>query len=84
MDGEGLPATASLTDARYWAQVYTEILTMEEQVLDRVRRLMSAQSAQVQHEVELTNLPVIVAQVERFRQRLSYWSARVDQLNHGR
>lgn len=83
MDGEVVPATATLKEARYWTQVYNEILTMEEKVLARVRTLMTTQSLQVKQEVELTNLPVIVAQVERFRQRLSYWNARVEELNDG-
>ena len=83
MDGEVVPAKATLKEARYWTHVYTDILTMEEKVLQRVRKLMTTQSAQVQQEVELTNVPVIVAQVERFRQRLSYWNARVDELNDG-
>lgn len=83
MDGEVVPATATLKEARYWTQVYSEILTMEEKVLARVRTLMTTQSLQVKQEVELTNVPVIVAQVERFRQRLSYWNARVEELNDG-
>jgi len=80
MDGEGTPGTASLKEATYWAGIYTEILAMEEQVLERVRQLMSRQSKQVQEEVELTNVPVIVAQAQRFRQRLSYWSDRISEL----
>ena len=81
MDGEGLPADATLEHAVYWRQIYTEILAMEEKVLDRIRQLMNTQSEEARREVELTNVPVVVAQAERFRQRLSYWEARVTQLN---
>jgi hypothetical protein len=38
-------------------------------------------SDEVRREVELTNVPVVVAQAERFRQRLGYWDERVAQLN---
>jgi hypothetical protein len=38
---------------------------------------MQAQSATARREVELTNIPVVVAQAERFRQRLGYWADRV-------
>ena len=81
MDGEGVPSHATLEHALYWRQIYTEILGMEESVLMRIRQLMAAQSDEVQREVELTNVPVVVAQAERFRQRLSYWDARVHELN---
>lgn len=37
--------------------------------MERVRELMAAESDAVRHEVELSNVPVIAAQVERFRQR---------------
>ena len=80
MDGERDPKTASLEQARYWRQVYVEILAMEEQVMERIRELMTHQSAEVRREAELTNVPVIAAQVERFHRRLTYWTARVAEL----
>ena len=83
MDGEGLPADATIKEALYWQGVYTEILTMEEKVLARIRELMLKQSAASRREVELTNVPVVVAQAERFRQRLGYWDARVAALRDG-
>jgi hypothetical protein len=81
MDGEGLPENSTLEHALYWRHIYTEILEMEEKVLARIRQLMATQSEEGRREVELTNVPVVVAQAERFRQRLSYWEARVGQLN---
>ena len=80
MDGEGVPAEATLKQALYWRQIYTEILAMEEKVLARIRQLMVTQSDEGRHEVELTNVPVVVAQAERFRQRLGFWDARVLEL----
>ncbi len=80
MDGEGVPGDANLEQALYWSQVYTEILSMEEKVLARIRELMLTQSETARREVELTNVPVVVAQAERFRQRLGYWEARVTAL----
>ena len=81
MDGEGMPAEATMEQALYWKETYTEILAMEEKVLARIRQLMAAESAHVRREVELTNVPVVVAQAERFRQRLGYWDARVRELS---
>lgn len=77
MDGEGLVAHATLKQALYWTNIYTEILAMEEKVLGRIEQLMARQSVEARREVELTNVPVVVAQAERFRQRLGYWKARV-------
>ena len=42
---------------------------------------MDTQSDAGRREVELTNVPVVVAQAERFRQRLGYWEDRVAQLD---
>jgi hypothetical protein len=80
MDGEGVPGNSSMAQAIYWKQVYTEILAMEEKVLARIRQLMQTQSETARREVELTNVPVVVAQAERFRQRLGYWGDRVKEL----
>jgi hypothetical protein len=80
MDGEGDPESASMEQALYWRQIYREILAMEEKVMERIQDLMAKQSAQVRREVELTNVPVVAAQAERFRQRLGFWSARVSEL----
>jgi hypothetical protein len=81
MDGEGHPDKATIKQALYWRRIYTEILAMEEKVLARIRQLMTTQSDEGRREVELTNVPVVVAQAERFRQRLGYWETRVAELN---
>lgn len=80
MDGESDPKTASMEEALYWRQIYREILSMEEKVLKRIEDLMVKQSPQARHEVELTNVPVVAAQAERFRERLGFWTARVREL----
>jgi hypothetical protein len=77
MNGEVPIGDATIKQALYWRQIYSEILAMEEQVLVRIRQLMLTQSDEGRREVELTNVPVVVAQAERFRQRLGYWEARV-------
>src|ERR1700722_19272690 len=75
MNDEPDPATATLEEALFWRNIYTEILAMEESVLDRIHQLMASQSPEARREVELTNVPVVVAQVERFRSRLGFWEA---------
>jgi hypothetical protein len=77
MEDEADPANASLEQALFWRNIYTEIVEMEESVLARIRQLMAKQSPQARREVELTNVPVVVAQVERFRARRGIWASRV-------
>jgi hypothetical protein len=77
MEDETDPVHASLEQALYWRNIYTEILEMEESVLARIRQLMAQQSPQARREVELTNVPVVAAQVERFRSRWELWDSRV-------
>jgi hypothetical protein len=81
MDGEGVPGEATMQQALYWREIYAEIYAMEEKVVARVRQLMEAQSDVARREVELTNVPVVEAQAERFRQRLGYWETRVKDLS---
>ena len=80
MDGEPGIDGSSLGQAVFWRDTYKEILTMEEGVLDRIHELMAAQSETSRREVELSNVPVISAQVERFRSRLGYWETRLIKL----
>jgi hypothetical protein len=82
MEGEPDPATASLELALFWRRIYSEILTMEEAVLERIRTLMADQSSEARREVELTNVPVVVAQADRFRVRLGFWEACVRAWQH--
>jgi len=80
MDGEADPASAPLEQARYWSEVYREILGMEEKVMERIQDLMAAQSPAARREVELTNVPVVAAQIGRFRERLGFWTVRLNEL----
>jgi hypothetical protein len=77
MDDEADPSTATLEEALFWRDIYSEILAMEESVLERIHQLMAGQSPQARREVELTNVPVVVAQVDRFRSRGRLWESRV-------
>jgi hypothetical protein len=77
MDDEADPETASLEQALFWRKIYTEILAMEEAVLARIHQLMASQTPEARREVELTNVPVVVSQVERFRVRYGIWDSLV-------
>src|ERR1700728_446149 len=77
MENEVELANATLEQALFWRNIYSDILVMELSVLARIRQLMAGQSLQARREVELTNVLVIEAQVERFRSRHEMWLGRV-------
>ena len=78
---ESVLAASTLERALYWRQIYSEMLEMEEKVLARIDLLMDTHSEVVKGEVELANVPVVVAQAEHFRQRLGFWEARITELD---
>jgi hypothetical protein len=83
MTSEPEVAAASLEEAFFWRDTYEEILHMETQVMTRVHELMARATPGVRREAELSNVPVIAAQVERFRHRHHFWSDRVAELTLG-
>jgi len=80
METEPAIDTSSVEQALLWHRTYTEILKMEEGVMAKIRELMATQSETARREVELSNVPVIAAQVERFRSRRGYWADRLKKL----
>jgi hypothetical protein len=80
MDGELNIESSTFEQAVFWRDIYREITTMEEAVMARVIELMALQSPIARHEVELSNVPVIAAQLARFRSRLGYWNAHLTEL----
>jgi hypothetical protein len=81
MDGEGALVEVKVDQVIYWRRIYRDLLRMEESALAYIRELMAKQSAHARREVELTTVPVVVAEAGRFRRRLGYWEARVFELN---
>jgi hypothetical protein len=74
-------ASASMEQARFWRDTYEEILHMEVQVMARIHELMSRATPAVRREAEMSNVPVIAAQIDRFRHRHLFWTDRVAELN---
>src|ERR1700737_4526133 len=80
METEADPLTGTLDQAVYWHKIYTEIVLMEEGVLARIHELMADQSPEARREAELSNVPVVFAQLARFKRRRGYWDNRLRQL----
>jgi hypothetical protein len=61
---------------RRWQAAYSELLHLETGLLHFLSEQVPRMSADAQREAQLTNLPLIESQVERFRQRLEFWRQR--------
>src|SRR3989442_2705355 len=67
------PESESLEEARRWVRAYGHLVTLEQALFDLLAKMIPGMPRDAQREAELTNLPVIASQVERFRHRLDYW-----------
>ena len=74
------PETESLREAQRWIAVYHHLVSLEEQLLDVLARLIPSMPESAQKEAEETNLPVLASQAERFRHRLGFWQQRRHEL----
>jgi hypothetical protein len=75
------PDTTSVEVARLWLKAYSELVTFEEKILDRLNKLTPALSERARREAELTNLPMIVQHLQTFRYRRAHWRQRLTELN---
>ena len=82
IEGEN-PETDSPNEARHWVAVYSNLVELEQNLLDLLARMIPNMPRDAQREAEETNLPVLGSQIERFRHRLHYWSKRRTELEKG-
>jgi len=75
LEGED-PRTVYPQDARHWIAVYREIIGFQEELLSRVRTLLTNLPAAARHEAMDTDVAILEDQLERYRRRLEFWYAR--------
>ena len=63
--------------------IYADVLAMDKAIMERIRRLIVRQSDNVDREFDLTNLRLILAQLEKVGQRIAYWNVRLRRLVRG-
>ncbi|HEY8840689.1 MAG TPA: hypothetical protein VIO80_08590 [Candidatus Dormibacteraeota bacterium] len=73
----------AITQAQYMIGIYAEILAMDKAIMERIRRLIVRQSDNGDRESDLTNLRLILAQLEKVGQRIAYWNVRLRRLVRG-
>ncbi|MDQ6847822.1 MAG: hypothetical protein M3019_09635 [Candidatus Dormibacteraeota bacterium] len=79
LPGENID-TPYLEDAQMWLGVYTELLAFKETLLRDTGHALAALSAPGREEVGKTDKVVLDAEARRFRQRLSLWERRCEEL----
>jgi hypothetical protein len=79
LPGEDL-STPYLEDAQMWVAVYTELLAFKETLLRDTGHALDSISTPGREEVNKTDAVILTAEAQRFRQRLSLWERRCDEL----
>jgi hypothetical protein len=74
---------AAITQAQYMIGIYAEILAMDKAIMERIRQLIVWESDNGDRDADLTNLRLILAQLEKVGRRIAYWNARARRLVQG-
>src|ERR1700730_280081 len=80
METEADPLTGTLEQAVYWRKIYGEIVEVEEGVLARIHELLAGRRPEARRAAKRSNVPVVFAQLARFKRRRGYWDNRIRQL----
>jgi hypothetical protein len=79
LPGEDLQ-TPYLEDAQMWLSVYTELLEFKETLLRDTSHALDSMAPPGREEVGKTDAVILDAEAQRFRQRLSLWKRRCEEL----
>jgi hypothetical protein len=74
------PTSESLENARHWVSVYGHLVSLEQELMDALARMIPNMPPEAKREAEEINLPVLASQMERFRHRFDLWSKRKQEL----
>jgi hypothetical protein len=77
-------ATATLDQARRWAQTYDELINFKRELLDLCHRHAERSEPQVARAIQETDVVLLEAQLSRFEQRRDYWKIRAAEMHGGR
>ena len=75
LEGED-PDTQYAQDARHWLAIYRELIAFKANVLARVQAQVRRLPATARAEATATDVPILEAQLERYRRRLEFWYQR--------
>jgi hypothetical protein len=62
-----------------WAELYAELVEVEQQVISTIRILLPSSSERTRQEIEEHDLPVLLEDLDRYRRRYDYWRRRLQE-----
>jgi len=74
------PDLEMLTQAQFMVGIYAEIVAMDQTIFERVRQLLARQSNNGDREATLSNLRLMLVQLEKVGERIAFWNHRVEAL----
>ena len=60
--------------------IYSEIVAMDQTIVERVRQLIAGQSDDGDREASMSNLRLVLVQLEKVGERIEFWNGRVREL----
>ena len=76
-----VPGPDPLTHVQRGIVVYREMLSFEQEILERMRRWARSRPDSLRRAIEASDIEPMEALLEQFRERLSFWQERERQLN---
>lgn len=80
LNGES-PATATIDQARHWADVYEQLVQFKRELLGLCQRYADTSEPEVARAIRETDMIMLEVQVSRFRQKRDYWKIRATELS---
>lgn len=80
LNGEN-PATATIDQARHWADVYEQLVQFKRELLGLCQRYAVHSEPEVARAIRETDMIMLEVQVSRFRQKRDYWKIRATELS---
>jgi hypothetical protein len=74
------PSTATVDDARGWAETYEKLINFKRELLDLCHKFADQSEPEVARAIRDTDVIVLEMQVSRFQQRRDYWKIRATEL----
>jgi hypothetical protein len=73
--------TPALEHAEYWVRFYSDLVRLQEEVLETMRRLASQRPEPARVAVEQGDIQPLLEQTEALKQRLRFWQDRRRELS---
>ena len=75
------PATATLEQARGWAETYDTLIRFKRELLELCQRYAEQSEPGVARAIRDTDIILLETQVSRFQQKRDYWKIRATELS---